>query len=375
MLNYTFDWGSEGMVYADDLFNGTQIPENAALGISNGILSVLLGEGPTKDAGPMSGGWFTNVNLTETSTATVTFDYQASHPGSLESNEVCEVLFSLNGQLIGVGGASYVDQLVPPNGNVSQSTGWQTVTLDLGTLNAGMHQLAMGGQMAWRSAYDEYFLLEFDNFRFDISPTGGGSADPEPTPGLSTVALGFGDDVFKFGNSADDTSGGLGNDKLTGAGGDDMLFGAEGQDILSGGNHNDTLAGGSGNDVLRGGNGDDILWGGAGQDILHGDGAAGGGADIFCFSTNSMGSFDIIKDFDVADGDRLDLSHVLIGFDPATDTVRDFVKFQDLGLRTIVRVDVDGAGGNPGFVKVAVLHGVTGLASEDQLFQDGTLIL
>ena len=83
----------------------------------------------------------------------------------------------------------------------------------------------------------------------------------------------------------------------------------------------------------------------------------------------------MIKDFDAAEGDKLDFSHLVSGFDAQTDQIKDYVKLQDLGLRTIVRVDLDGAGGTPGFVKVAVLHGVTGMDTVDQLFADGTLIL
>lgn len=374
MLNYTFNWGPEGMAYFDGLFLGTQTDSFSAPLIGNGVISVRLGDAPGTDIGPMSGGWATSVRFTEQVNVSVTFDYQISHTTTLGLNEIGDVLFALDGILFGQSGQSYVDRLVP-TGIGAQSSGWQTVTLDLGTLSAGMHDVAFGGYLSSRAVSTGIFTMDFDNFQLDVTPTGTSVTDAEPVPGTETVLLGFADDLIKFSNVADETSGGLGDDSLTGAGGDDLLFGAEGQDLLTGGNHNDTLVGGLGDDVLRGGKGDDILWGGAGRDILHGDAASGGGADIFCFSTNALGSFDIIKDFDVAEGDRLDLSHVLTGFDAATDRIRDFVKFQDLGLRTIVRVDADGAGGNPGFQKIAVLHGVTGLASEDQLFADGYLIL
>ena len=374
MLNYTFNWGPEGMTYFDGLFLGTQTDQYSAPTIGSGMISVRLGDLPGTNLGAMSGGWATTVKFSEEVTVSVTFDYQISHTNAVGPSEIGDVLFSLDGSLIGLNGQTHVDRLIP-TGTGAQSSGWQTVTLDLGTLSAGMHDVALGGFVSSLVDGNEVFTVNFDNFSLDVVGTGATSSDAEPVPGLATVLLGSADDLIKFGNVADDLSGGLGNDSLTGAGGDDLLFGAEGQDLLTGGNHNDTLVGGLGNDVLRGGKGDDILWGGAGRDILHGDAASGGGADIFCFSGNALGSYDIIKDFDVADGDRLDLSHVLIGFDAATDRIRDFVKFQDLGLRTIVRVDADGAGGNPGFQKIAVLHGVTGLASEDQLFADGYLIL
>ena len=375
MLNYTFDWGSEGMSYLDDMFLGTTAPLYALPRISGGTISVILGGQDSLDVGPMSGGWSTSVNLVEQVTATVTFDYNMGHTIGPEPVEFGEVLFALNDQLIGQNGNGYVDRLVPPATYTADSTGWQTVTLDLGTLDAGMQKLALGGYMFGKSAADEQFTMEFDNFRFDVVPTGLVPNDPEPTADILTAFLDLSDDVIKFGNQADNVSGGFGDDDLTGAGGADVLFGAEGADTLTGGNHGDTLVGGPGDDVLRGGVGDDVLWGGAGKDILRGDGAAGGGADVFCFSKNSMGSYDIIKDFNAAEGDKLDFQHILSGFDAQTDQVGDFVKLQDLGLRTLVRIDADGAGGTSGFVKVAVLHGVTGLDTVDQLFADGTLIL
>ena len=375
MLNYTFDWGPEGMTYADSLFLGTTTPNHSVAKIAGGELGVVLGAAPGDNVGPMSGGWTTLVQLDQQMSGSVTFDYQISHTSPIEPDEIGDVLFALDGNLIGTGGNMYIDRLVPPAAEVAASTGWKTVTIDLGILDVGMHSLSFGGYLSSRSATNEIFTFDFDNFNFGVTPTGQVIADAEPTPNAGTVLLSFADDVIKFGNSADNVGGGLGDDKLTGAGGDDIIFGADGADILSGGNHNDTLAGGTGNDVLRGGNGDDILWGGAGQDILHGDGAAGGGADVFCFSGNSVGAYDVIKDFDAAEGDKLDFSHLVSGFDAQTDQIKDYVKLQDLGLRTIVRVDLDGAGGTPGFVKVAVLHGVTGMDTVDQLFADGTLIL
>ncbi|MGY1408093.1 Ig-like domain-containing protein [Luteimonas sp. A611] len=66
-----------------------------------------------------------------------------------------------------------------------------------------------------------------------------------------------------------------------------------GNDILDGGLGNDLLFGQGGNDVLRGGQGDDILYGGA-------------GADTFVWEEGDMGN-DLIRDFNIADGDRIDL--------------------------------------------------------------------
>ncbi len=375
MLNYTFGWGSDGMSYADNLFRNTNAGSYAQADISEGAISVVLGGVDTLSSGAMSGGWSVSVNLLTEMTGTVTFDYQIVCSGPSEPDEYGEALFSLDGQLIGQNGNDYLERVIPEVANTEVATEWTTVTLDLGTMTAGMHVLSLGGYMAGKTYVNETTVVSFDNFSFDVSTPQVVNTDPEPVPDASTVLMTFEDDVLKFGNVADNVGGGLGNDKLTGAGGNDMLFGDEGADILTGGNHNDTLVGGSGQDVLRGGNGDDILWGGEGNDILHGDAASGGGADIFCFSGNSWGGFDIIKDFDASEGDKLDLSHLVEGYVTGVSQVKHFVKLQDLGLRTLVRVDIDGFGGDPGFAKVAVLHGVTGLGTAQDLFDNDILIL
>ncbi|SIS18500.1 Ca2+-binding protein, RTX toxin-related [Aquipseudomonas alcaligenes] len=80
------------------------------------------------------------------------------------------------------------------------------------------------------------------------------------------------------------------NDRLTGNSGDNVLYGNGGNDVLDGGAGNDTLVGGSGSDQLTG----------------------GAGADRFEFKALGdlgLGSLrDLIKDFNLADGDLIDLS-------------------------------------------------------------------
>lgn len=74
----------------------------------------------------------------------------------------------------------------------------------------------------------------------------------------------------------------------------------------------DTLIGGKGNDILYGQGGNDILIGGEGDDILYG----GTGADTFVWKQgdlNSVGGKDVIKDFNIGGGDRIDLSELLQG--------------------------------------------------------------
>lgn len=140
--------------------------------------------------------------------------------------------------------------------------------------------------------------------------------------GLDTLIGHGGNDVLAGGAGNDTLSGGTGQDKLTGGTGDDLLNGNAGADNLVGnggndnmlgGNGNDSLFGGVGLDSLSGGRGNDHLYGGNGADILNGnigndvlDG--GGGPDTFVFN-NGFGH-DTIADFNTADGEKIDLSHV-----------------------------------------------------------------
>ncbi len=126
------------------------------------------------------------------------------------------------------------------------------------------------------------------------------------------------------------------------AGGADTLFGGNGNDVLIGQEGADTLDGGAGNDILWGGSGNDVLWGGT-------------GADTFLFTSVEHG-VDTIKDFSLAQGDVLDISNILTGFDPLTDSLSDYVNISQSGGNTIVKVDATGSGN---FQTIAILEGVS----------------
>lgn len=115
--------------------------------------------------------------------------------------------------------------------------------------------------------------------------------------------------------SSKTASGGAGNDtllrieNLTGSGYADMLTGSAAANQLAGGAGDDKLNGSSGNDSLDGGDGNDLILGGLGVDQLTG----GAGADSFDFNKLAeMGTgstdWDVITDFNGAEGDRIDLS-------------------------------------------------------------------
>ena len=136
---------------------------------------------------------------------------------------------------------------------------------------------------------------------------------------------------------------------------------------LNGLKNSDTvLYGLEGNDYLTAYNGDDVLYGGGGADHLYGQ----GGADTFVF--DDMNAIDTVWDFSLADGDKLDISDLISGYDPLTDAITDFVQITDSGSNSIVSVDADGGADN--FVQIATLSSVTGLTDEDALETSGNLI-
>jgi len=144
------------------------------------------------------------------------------------------------------------------------------------------------------------------------------------------------DDDFLFGHDGNDKllgglgfdtlHGGFGKDVLSGDDDDDVLYGEDGNDELYGGLGFDTLHGGFGDDVLYGGDdddelygedGDDTLIGGLGSDILEG----GSGTDYFAFDViPSLGDIDVITDFSIFEGDKIQISQAGFG----TNNPQDF---------------------------------------------------
>lgn len=182
-----------------------------------------------------------------------------------------------------------------------------------------------------------------------------------------SIIYGFGGDDLLFGVSgADKLFGGKGNDLLSGASGNDILVGSSGRDVLVGGNGDDLLVGGDvvmidcengsrtfisammddSNDVLYGGNGNDTLIGNGGEDILYG----GYGADRFVFLSASDGK-DLILDFNAGQGDIIDISALLEGYDPLTDAIAGFVQMTQSRGQATLSVDTNGGGDN--FVELA----------------------
>lgn len=94
------------------------------------------------------------------------------------------------------------------------------------------------------------------------------------------------------GAGPDVLEGGPDSDQMLGRAGADRLYGREGDDVMGGGRDDDLLDGGPGDDQLSGGRGRDTLTGGPGADV---------------FTSFPDADEDVVTDFSVAQGDRIEL--------------------------------------------------------------------
>jgi Ca2+-binding RTX toxin-like protein len=191
----------------------------------------------------------------------------------------------------------------------------------------------------------------------------------EAADGNDTLYGGLDNDVLDGGGGADKLYGGADNDTLYGGNGADKLYGGDGNDILYGddGLCYDCPEGGGASDVIYGGAGNDIIIGGEGRDYLNGD----GGADTFFLDLDSI---DRIRDFNQSEGDMIDVSDLLTGYDIATDNINDFVDIVIRNAsRTDIRINGDGVGNDYQYVGI-VYSDLTG-ETVDSLTASGGLIV
>jgi Ca2+-binding RTX toxin-like protein len=113
-----------------------------------------------------------------------------------------------------------------------------------------------------------------------------------------------------------------------------------------------------------------VLVGGGGADVI----AGGQGSDRFDYNSINEGG-DTISDFTPGVGnDKLDIKDMLVGYDPSTSALSDFVKLTTSGGNTIVSVDPNGSAGGQSFTQLVTLQNVTGLLLND-LQANGNLVL
>jgi Ca2+-binding RTX toxin-like protein len=166
---------------------------------------------------------------------------------------------------------------------------------------------------------------------------------------------------------ADQLTGTSGNDVIFALAGNDRVDTGAGNDVVVAGRGNDQIRGGAGNDVLRGGAGHDRITGGSGNDVLVGgiglDTLRGGaGNDQFVIEQLCVGE-DTIVDFQVTD-DVLNLSRLFdqLNIDgqavASNNTLHDYLKFEQQGQNTVIKIDADGLGGDNCLTRLATLQNV-----------------
>jgi hypothetical protein len=108
---------------------------------------VVLGGLDYKKVIGISGGFLRSFALIYESTVTVEIDFQMNQAPEFEDDEYSDALCSVDGKLLGANkGIDYLARLVGdgPGGPI-QTTGLKTVTLSVGILAPGAHNIAVGG--------------------------------------------------------------------------------------------------------------------------------------------------------------------------------------------------------------------------------------
>lgn len=116
-----------------------------------------------------------------------------------------------------------------------------------------------------------------------------------------------------------------------------------------------TILGTTGMNTISGGNGSDTLYGTDGM------------TDIFRFLSGETGT-DQINRFTAADGDALDISDLLTGYNPVTSDINDFIRFTNSGANTLVQIDANGTTGGSSYTTIAQINGVNNLDADALLY-------
>ncbi|ATE60087.1 type I secretion C-terminal target domain-containing protein [Thauera sinica] len=67
----------------------------------------------------------------------------------------------------------------------------------------------------------------------------------------------------------------------------------------------------------------------------------GAGGDIFRFTSGESGA-DTVADFTKSQGDKLDLSGILLGMGATADNIAGFIQLTNAGSNAVIKIDIDG---------------------------------
>ena len=170
LIDADFESGTEGFSYQDNTFRDTSAGAYASGtrvtsgGNGGAALRVILGGVDNADIFGMSGGWQISFSLSTAAQTTLEFDYKLTINANYESDEYGEVLVTVDSQQPGSSGNDYVARVTGNgNGGANDTTGWQTFTVNLGTLSAGSHTLTLGGYNNKKTYNNENSEILIDN--------------------------------------------------------------------------------------------------------------------------------------------------------------------------------------------------------------------
>ena len=151
IFSANFTTSADGFGYLDNTFKGTTQSNYASGswvasgGFTGGALRVNVGGVDKNAITGMSGGWRRAFALAAPATVTLSFRYNMNQGSDYESDDISQVLASVNGVLKSAGVGDWIAQLNGNgNGGPAITTGWQLVTIDLGVMPAGTHTIILG---------------------------------------------------------------------------------------------------------------------------------------------------------------------------------------------------------------------------------------
>jgi uncharacterized protein YkwD len=178
--SWSFNGGRDGFGYADDAFRFTAQAKYAggawAAGggpDGSGTLRVTLGGIDNADIARMSGGWERSFTLDAAEHVVLTFRVRLTQSNAYEAGEFSEALVALDGVLVGTNGRDHVARVAGDGaGGPARTTGWKLVTLDLGELGPGRHELTLGGFSNRKTDANETTTLLIDDVVLRGAPAG-----------------------------------------------------------------------------------------------------------------------------------------------------------------------------------------------------------
>jgi hypothetical protein len=166
VLSADFSTSTNGFGYVDNLFRGASQSAYASgsrVTTGGGALRVLLGGIDNAAIFGISGGWRRTFTLSEPTVLVLSLRYSLDQGPDYESDELSEVLASIDGTLLGAG-TDYVARIAGNgNGGATISTGWQLFQIPLGTLGAGTHTLVIGGFNSKKTTSTERTTILLDD--------------------------------------------------------------------------------------------------------------------------------------------------------------------------------------------------------------------